>query len=92
MPRYLAAYSDTFTPADGSSLAAWKDTRRQRIVGKNQIEVTLQNLAVSVNGEQATAKFRQNYAAGSLVVTTRKTLTLRQESGQWRIVREVAGG
>ena len=92
MSRYLAAYSSTFKPADGSSLDAWKEVRRQRIVGKNRIQVGLRHLQVSVNGDQATAKFRQDYASNTLKTTTRKTLTMRKEKGQWRIVREVVGG
>src|SRR5690606_41302645 len=92
MPRYLQAYSDRFTPANGASLAQWKEARRVRIVGKSQIAITLKNLQVSVDGDRATAKFRQNYVAGSLNTTTRKTLTMRNENGHWRILRESTGG
>lgn len=92
MPAYLAAYSDQFSPAGGGSLSAWKDERRQRIVGKQAIVVNVRNLQVSVDGEQATAKFRQYYAAGSLKTTTRKTLVMRLEKGHWRILRETTGG
>lgn len=92
MTAYLDAYSDKFQPAGGGSLAAWKEERRARIVGKQAIDVKVQNLQVSVDGEQATARFRQYYAAGLLKSTTRKTLTLRHEKGQWHIVREATGG
>lgn len=92
MPGYLAAYSDHFSPAGGGSLSAWKEERRQRIVGKQAIVVNVRNLQVSVDGDQATAKFRQYYAAGSLKTTTRKTLVMRLEKGHWRIMRETTGG
>lgn len=92
MPRYLAAYSERFEPANRASFAQWKEARRVRIVGKADIAIALQNIQVSVNGDQATAKFRQNYVAGSLNTTTRKTLSLRNEGGHWRIVRESTGG
>lgn len=92
MPRYLNAYSEKFVPADGTSLDKWKEARRVRIVGKDNITVSLQNVRVSVDGDQATAKFRQRYVAGSLNSTTRKTLALRHEKGSWRIVRESTGG
>ena len=92
MHRYLDAYSDKFTPADGSSLANWKEARRVRIVGKNSITVSIRNLNVKVDGDQATAQFRQHYVAGSLNTTTRKTLSLHREKGQWRILRETTGG
>ncbi|MCT9812298.1 tetratricopeptide repeat protein [Acidovorax sp. Be4] len=92
MARYLNAYSEKFVPADGTSLDKWKEARRVRIVGKDNITVALQNVRVSVDGDQATAKFRQRYVAGSLNSTTRKTLALRHEKGSWRIVRESTGG
>ncbi|WP_315126597.1 tetratricopeptide repeat protein [Comamonas antarctica] len=92
MPRYLAAYSERFEPANRVSLAQWKEARRVRIVGKSDISIKLQNIQVAVDGDQATAKFRQNYVAGSLNTTTRKTLSLRHEGGHWRIVRETTGG
>jgi ketosteroid isomerase-like protein len=92
MAGYLAAYSDHFSPAGGGSLSAWKEERRQRIVGKQAIVVNVRNLQVSVDGEQATAKFRQYYAAGALKTTTRKTLVMRLEKGHWRILRETTGG
>ena len=92
MPGYLDAYSDKFSPAGGGSLAAWKESRRQRIMGKQAINVEVRNLQVTVDGDQATAKFRQQYTAGSLNTATRKTLVLQHEKGGWHIVRETTGG
>jgi len=92
MQGYLDAYSEKFTPANGASLAKWKEDRRVRIVGKSGISISLQNIQVSVKGDEATAKFRQKYVAGSLNTTTRKTLSMRHERGAWRIVRESTGG
>lgn len=91
MNRYLDAYSEKFTPADGSSLTKWKETRRLRIVGKSSISVSLRDLKVSVDGDKATAQFRQYYAAGALKSTTRKTLRLQREKGHWRITHEGTG-
>lgn len=91
MDAYLAAYSPAFKPADGSSLAAWKQSRRQRIVGKSEISVALSDVQVAVDGPRATARFVQAYAAGALKSNSRKTLVLQPEQGQWRIVRETVG-
>jgi tetratricopeptide (TPR) repeat protein len=91
LEHYLGAYSEGFTPVDGSSFSAWKETRRQRIVGKPSISVSLQDLVVSVDGDRATAQFRQHYAAGALKTMMRKTLEFKREQGHWRIVREGAG-
>ena len=91
LKRYFDAYSDKFSPADGASLDKWKEVRRQRIVGKNAISVTLKDMKVSINGNEATARFRQNYAAGALKSTTMKTLRLQREGAQWRITHEGTG-
>lgn len=91
MDAYLAAYSPSFTPADGSSLAAWKQSRRQRIGGKREISVVLSDVQVAVEGERASARFLQAYASGALKSNTRKTLVLQPEQGQWRIVSETVG-
>lgn len=91
MDAYLAAYSPSFKPADGSSLAAWKQSRRQRIEGKREISVALSDLQVAVDGPRATARFMQAYTAGALKSNSRKTLVLQADQGQWRIVSETVG-
>lgn len=91
MDAYLAAYSPSFKPADGSSLAAWKQSRRQRIEGKREISVVLSNLQVAVDGQRATARFMQAYSAGALKSNSRKTLVLQADQGQWRILSETVG-
>jgi ketosteroid isomerase-like protein len=91
MATYLAAYSPVFKPSDGSSLAAWTQSRRQRIEGKREISVSLSDLQVVVDGERATARFVQAYAAGALKSNSRKTLVLQPDQGQWRIVSETVG-
>ena len=91
MTHYFDAYSDKFTPAGGGNLSQWKEQRRQRITGKTAITVSLRDVRVTVDGENATAKFRQYYAAGPLKSTTVKTLHLLREGGHWRITREGTG-
>ncbi|RMX02217.1 tetratricopeptide repeat protein [Corticibacter populi] len=88
---YLGAYSEQFRPGDGSSLSNWQAQRRQRIVGRPPISVTVREMKVSLDGDQATAAFRQAYASGAYRATTRKTLRLQREGAQWRIVEERAG-
>jgi len=92
MDAYLAAYSPQFTPAGGQDRQAWEKERQARIVGKTAITVSVNNLAVSVNGDTATAKFRQAYRADTLNITSRKTLELQRANGQWLIRKETVGG
>ena len=88
---YFAAYAPTFKPEKGMSLSAWKDQRRARISDKAKITVTVHALKVQVDGDKATAHFRQHYVSGSLDFDGPKTLQLQREKGQWLIVREIVG-
>ena len=85
---YLAAYGKEFDPPGNASRSAWETERRQRIGGKSKITVKLDNLSVSVNGDKAVAKFRQDYKADALAVSSRKTLDLARSGDRWLIVRE----
>jgi tetratricopeptide (TPR) repeat protein len=92
MDRYLAAYGSEFTPAGGQSRKNWEEDRRARIVGKSSISVNIENLAIKVDGQNATAKFRQIYRADNLNVSSRKTLEMQRSGNQWHIRKESVGG
>ena len=88
---YLGAYSKEFAPPGKQSRAAWEEDRRKRIVGKTSISVKLDNLDVTVSGNKAVAKFRQQYRAGALSVSSRKTLHLLKTGDHWQITKESSG-
>lgn len=90
MSGYLAAYSMDFDAPGGRK--AWEGERRKRIVGKSRISVGIHNLAIAVNGNKATARFRQDYNADALKVSSRKTLEFVKTSDHWVIVKESTGG
>ncbi len=91
MAGYLGAYSKEFTPPGKQSRAAWEEDRRKRIVGKNSISVKLDNLDVTISANKAVAKFRQQYHAGALSVSSRKTLHLLKTGDRWLITKESSG-
>lgn len=91
MDDYLSAYDSSFVPPGNQTRKAWEEERRARIVGKTAISVDVRNLEVEVEGNTATAKFRQAYRADSLNVNSRKTLELVLRDKQWRIRKETAG-
>jgi ketosteroid isomerase-like protein len=91
MDGYLGAYDAEFAPPGNQARKAWEEERRARIVGKSAISVDVRNLEVAVDGDSATAKFRQAYRADTLNVTSRKTLELVRHAGQWRIRKEIVG-
>jgi len=91
MNDYLAAYGPSFAPPGGQSRAAWEADRRARIEPRSRIGVELSDLAVTVNADRATARFRQDYTSDTLNITSRKTLELVKSGNRWLIVRESTG-
>lgn len=91
MTGYLGSYGKDFATPKGESRKSWEEDRRARIVGKSRITVKLDNVSVAVDGNKATAKFRQAYSADSLNVSSRKTLDLVKAGERWVIVRESTG-
>ncbi len=91
MKAYLAAYGRDFDPPGSQSRGAWEEERRVRITSKSKISIQLQNLQVAVNGNNATARFRQDYKADGLSVSSRKTLELVRTGERWVIVKESTG-
>ncbi|MEJ8835750.1 nuclear transport factor 2 family protein [Ramlibacter sp. AN1133] len=92
MNAYLAAYGKEFDPPGKLSRQAWEQERRARILGKSKIAVQVTDMNVTVNGNKAVARFKQNYSADALHVNSRKTLELVKSGERWAIVRESSGG
>jgi Flp pilus assembly protein TadD/ketosteroid isomerase-like protein len=92
MPQYLAAYAPNFDVPGSQSRNAWEQERRARILGKSRITVNVLELQITVKGNHAVAKFRQDYKADALAVLSRKTLELARTGDRWLIVKEATGG
>ncbi len=88
--EYFSAYGKDFDAPGGRK--AWEEERKKRIVGKNKISVKLSNMSISVNGNTAKARFKQDYNADSLSVSSTKTLNLVKAGDRWVIVKEASGG
>ena len=90
-PRFSPAFTSEFSPPANQPRRAWEEDRRARITSKTSISVKLENLTVSVSGNKAVAKFRQDYKASGLAVSSRKTLDLVKTGSTWQIARESTG-
>ncbi|MDP3413777.1 MAG: tetratricopeptide repeat protein, partial [Polaromonas sp.] len=88
MNAYLGAYASNFAPPGGQARKAWESDRRARIEPRARIGVDVSNLEVTVEGDKATARFRQDYTSDTLNVTSRKTLDMVKSGNRWLIVRE----
>ncbi len=91
MTGYLGAYASNFAPPGGQARKAWESDRRARIEPRTRIGVDVSNLEVTVEGDKATARFRQAYTSDTLNVTSRKTLDMVKSGNRWLIVRESTG-
>ncbi len=88
---YLAAYASDFQTPGGQPRSAWEAERARRIDKPEPIQVGIENLQVAVEGERATAKFRQNYKSGKLKTAAAKTMVLVRRDGRWLIQQERVG-
>jgi hypothetical protein len=91
LKAYFSSYGKEFEAPGGAKRSAWENEREARIMGKSKISVRLEGLKVTVNGNKATAKFRQIYKADELAVSSRKTLELTKYGEHWQITRETVG-
>ena len=92
MQGYFAAYAPDYVGKSGSR-KAWEQNRRDRIASRQSIKVDISNLHVTVNGDKATAQFRQRYESDALSNTSSKTLQLvKSSNGRWVIQQESGGG
>jgi tetratricopeptide (TPR) repeat protein len=91
MRAYLGAYASDFDTPKGMSRKAWEQEREKRIAGKGgKISVSIDTPQIVVNGDKATAKFRQRYQARGMDSTTTKTLALVRSGSKWLIKDEDA--
>ena len=91
LKAYFSSYGKEFAPPGGVKRSAWENEREARIMGKSKINVRVDGLKVTVSGNKATAKFRQEYKADGLSVSSRKTLELTKYGDRWQITRETVG-
>ena len=85
---YLASYASDFQTPGGEPRSAWEAERARRINKPEPIQVTVENIQVTMEGDRATAKFRQYYKSGKLKTAANKTMVLVQRNGTWQIQQE----
>jgi tetratricopeptide (TPR) repeat protein len=87
--KAIAAYASDFNTPKGMPRKAWEEERDDRIAGKlGKISVTYDEPQIAINGDRATAKFRQHYKAPGMTSSTTKTLSLVRSGNKWLIKEE----
>lgn len=86
---YLAHYARDFRPRYGISRDAWASLRRERLDAPASIDLEIGVLRIVSQGDGlATVHFHQRYESDLFRDVVAKSLTLAQDHGVWRIVRE----
>jgi ketosteroid isomerase-like protein len=88
---YLSFYADGFQTPKGMTRRQWETERRQRIDKPGRLNVTVDDIRVSVSGATATARFRQRYASATFNSTAGKTLVFVKSGDRWLIQQERVG-
>ncbi|HET7775523.1 MAG TPA: tetratricopeptide repeat protein [Azospira sp.] len=88
---YLSFYGADFQVPGGGSRKAWENERASRIDKPGKLQVTVDDIKVSLNGDKATVRFKQNYTSATLKSSAGKTLVMQRSGGKWLIQQEKVG-
>lgn len=88
---YLAFYASNFQTPNGMPRKDWEAERKQRIDKPGKLQVTVDDIKVSISGDTATVRFRQQYTSATLKSSTSKTLTFVKSDNKWLIQQERVG-
>ena len=86
---YLSHYSPDFLPAQGLTMDDLKIQMEDRILNSEFIVFRLSNLDIYIDGDNASAHFRQDYKSNLYAWSGTKTLKLSQIAGEWYIIQEL---
>lgn len=87
---YLSYYAKDFKTPGGESREDWEDGRQKRIDKPGSIQVSIENLQVTMEGnDRARAKFRQHYNSTGFKTSGNKTLVMVKQGGKWLIQQEL---
>ena len=85
---YLGYYANDFQTPKGVARKAWETERTQRIDKPGKLQVSVDDIKISLANDKATVRFRQNYTSATLKTSTGKTLIFVKTAGKWLIQQE----
>jgi tetratricopeptide (TPR) repeat protein len=85
---YLSFYAGNFQTPNGMALKKWQEERRRRIDKPGKLQVGIRDVKVSVSGNTATARFRQQYVSATFRSLASKTLVFVRSGSRWLILQE----
>ena len=91
MKGYLSYYANDFQTPKGIARKEWEAERAKRIDKPGKLQVSVEDIKVSIADNKATVRFRQNYVSSSLKSSTGKTLVFVKSGSKWLIQQERVG-
>lgn len=85
---YGAYYDSSFT-ARKKGRGAWIERKKKSFAKPGEISIDIENVEITVDGENATVKFLQMYKTKKYSDKGVKTLTMKLRDGAWKIVSEI---
>ena len=89
--EYLSYYAKDFQVPDRRPRSEWEKERTDRVTKPGAIKVSLTDIRIDVNGDEAVVKFRQNYDSASFKSSSGKTLEMVRRGSRWQIQQERIG-
>ncbi|MDD5524208.1 MAG: TolC family protein, partial [Smithella sp.] len=88
METYRSCYASDFQ-SKGKNLNDWISYKTNVQKKSNNIDININDLQISLDGNTALAVFVQNYSSSILKDSGTKTLELKKINGEWNIYKEV---
>jgi len=88
MKAFRSCYASDFQ-SKGKNLDTWVSYKANVYQKSKNIDISIDNLQISADGNIATATFTQNYSSSILKDSGTKTLELRKINDEWSIYREI---
>lgn len=88
MKTYRSCYASDFQ-SKGKNLNDWISYKTNVQKKSNNIDININDLQISLDGNTALAVFVQNYSSSILKDSGTKTLELKNINGEWNIYKEV---
>jgi len=85
---YLSFYSQDFVPENREKRYAWELERRRRLKKNYLFNVSTEVVSVVSDGNNVFIEFEQTYKSPRLNTVSKKSITLVQAIGGWKIIRE----
>ncbi|MBL8413315.1 MAG: tetratricopeptide repeat protein [Propionivibrio sp.] len=85
---YLGYYANDFQTPNGIARKDWEAERTQSIEKPDKLQVSVDEINVSLDGDKATVRFRQHYTSPTLTSSASKTVVFVKSGGKWLIQQE----